>query len=122
MTIKKIKIVKDTLEVSFTERKEDGTNKTVTELHETPPHPDMLQAFANLRAHWGILVGYIRLKDVKKIETPPEDLVEPFSVHAVSIKTGDDEGVVLTGQRRLDNGSKVTVNTPFTRFSEGEES
>lgn len=122
MKIKKIKILKDVVSVTFTERKEDGTIKSVTEDHETKPHPDLLQSLANLRAHFGLLTGYIPSKSIKKIETPAEDLVESFNVYALSVKTGDDEGVVISGQKTLENGKKVTVNTPFTRFTEGEES
>lgn len=122
MEIKKIKIVKAGVLVEFSERKSDGTIKKVSEEHETTPHPDLFQSFANLRAHFAILTGYLPAKAIKKIETPAEDLVDTFTVHGLSIKTGDDEGVVITGQKTLDNGKKVTVNTPFTRFGEGDES
>jgi hypothetical protein len=121
MTIKKFKYVKDAAEISFTSKKEDGTLKTVSEVHETKPHPDLLQSLANLRVHFGLLTGYLPFKAVKKIETPADDLVDSFNVHAISVKTGDDPGVVLTGQKTLENGKKVTVNSPFTRFGEGEE-
>ncbi len=118
MKLKKVKIVKETVEVDFSDRKEDGTEKVVKEVHETKPHPDLLQALANLRVHLAVLTEYIPLKAVKSIATPPEDVLEPFTVSGFSIKTGEDEGIVITGRKTLENGKTVTVNTPFTRLNE----
>lgn len=123
MRIKKAKLKDDALEVVYTERKPDGTVKTVTESHETKVHPDLVQSFENLKIHLAILCGFVALKQVKKIETPPEDLTENFHVRGISIKTGDDEGVVISGHFINPLTKKaVILNTPFQRYTEQEES
>lgn len=121
MKIRRFKILKDSIEVEYQEQKPDGTPKKVKEEHQTKPHADLLQSYENLRVHFALLTGYIGIKQVKKIETPPEELIESFSVHSISVKSGDDPGVVITGQKTLEDGKKVTVNTPFTRFGESDE-
>lgn len=121
MVIKKFKFVGGAVEIKYTTRKKDGTLKVVTENHESEPHPDLILSLANLRVHFGLLTGYLPLKAVKKIDSPAEDIVESFNVTGFSVKTGEDEGVVITGGKTLENGKYVPVNTPFTRFGESDE-
>jgi hypothetical protein len=122
MRLKKAKLKDDQLEVTYTERLEDGSNKTVSETYDRKAHPDLIQAFKNLAIHLAILTGYVSVKQVKNIETPKEELTEGFHVSGISIKTGDDEGVVISGHRKLETGKAVILNTPFQRYTENEES
>lgn len=121
MEIKNAKIIDDALEVTYTRREEDGTHTKVTEARSARIHPDLRTAFDNLKIHLTLLTGYAAIKSVKKIETPPEDLTAPMFINGYSHKTGDDEGVVIKGYRKLENGRTVTLNTPFTRYTESEE-
>jgi hypothetical protein len=121
MEIKNAKIIDETLEVTYNRREEDGTNTKVTEVRSARIHPDLRTAFDNLKIHLSLLTGYSTVKQVKKIETPPEDLTAPMFINGYSHKTGDDEGVVIKGYRKLENGKTVTLNTPFTRYTESEE-
>jgi hypothetical protein len=122
MTIKKAKLTDPGLTVIFTERPKDRKEAKNTREDSTEVHPDLLQAFANLRIHLAILTGYVSVKQVKNIETPKDELIETFFVKGISIKTGDDYGLVISGHHTLENGKAVILNTPFTRFEEGEES
>ena len=123
MQLKSAKLKDGQLEVSYSERLQDGTMKKTSEGYTRKAHPDLEQAFKNLRVHFGLLCGFINIKSVKKIETPPEDLIEGIHIGAIHIKTGDDEGVTITGYCINPLTKKaVNTNTPFQRYSESEES
>lgn len=122
MKIRKAKLEGEGLTIVFTERPDGRKPRKSTLEDETPVHPDLVQSFKNMRIHLGILCGYIAAKTVKNIETPKDELIESFHVKGISVKSGDDPGIVISGHRILENGKAVILNTPFTRFEEGEES
>lgn len=125
MTIKKVKLTDggdSGLTVIFVERPQGRKERKTTQEDQTPVHADLKQAFANIAIHLAILTGYVSVKQVKTIETPKPELFDGFHVSGISVKTGDDPGVVISGHRILENGKAVILNTPFTRFEEGEES
>jgi hypothetical protein len=122
MKIEKAKVIKgETLEVTLQKPGPDGKKFYAVETHPSTVHPDLLQAYANLRLHFALLSGYMPVKGIKEKDFVKEDLVEEFTVIGFSLKDGDNPGFVLTGQKKLANGKVVTVNTPFTRFEESEE-
>jgi hypothetical protein len=122
MQVKKAKLNEDGLTVILIERPQGRKERKTTHEDQTPVHKDLSQSFQNLAIHLAILTGYVSVKQVKNIETPKEELSEGFHVNGISVKSGDDPGVVISGHRILDNGKAVILNTPFTRFDEGEES
>lgn len=122
MTIDKAKVVKgETLEVTLREIGPDKKAYTSSQSHPSQVHPDLLAAFKTLRLHFALLSGYIQFKGIKEKDFNNEELVEDYTVIGVSLKEGDNPGFVLTGQKKLANGKAVTLNTPFTRFEESEE-
>lgn len=122
MQVKKAKLNEDGLTVIFIERPAGRKERKTTLEDQTPVHKDLTQSFQNLAIHLALLTGYVSVKTVKNIETPKAELTEGFHVNGISVKTGDDPGVVISGHRILENGKAVILNTPFTRFEEGEES
>jgi hypothetical protein len=119
--IKVVKIRKEKfLYIEYT--LEDGT--TVTEEHgKVEVHPDLKNAFIGLRIHFAVLADYVKIKQVPNPVQFKEELVADFRVTGFSIGGSDDDfGVVLTGLKTTPSGKTVTINTPFTRFIEAEES
>lgn len=51
--------------------------------------------------------------------TPGKESIYEFSKHYVTGVSVRDEGVVITGAKRLKNGAVSAINTPFVRFGEG---
>jgi hypothetical protein len=122
MVIKKFKVKDDLLEVTYTKKEKDGSITVVNETHEAKVHPDLLQAMDNLKVHFGLIIGLITVKQVKKIETPAPELLENIHVSGLTIKTGDDPGVIITGHYTTPWKKAAIMNTPFTRLAEAEES
>lgn len=122
--IKSAKLVKEqTLEITFAKTEKDKTTTSVKETHKSKAHPDLVDAYAALKAHLGILTGYISPKLIKDItNTQDVDLVDQFKVSSFSLG-GDEgaEGFVITGHRILPNKKAVILNSPFTKFEEKEE-
>jgi hypothetical protein len=121
--IRKVKIVKDkTLEVSYVKTEKDKSKTSVSESHAAEVHPDLKTAFSGLNIHLGILSEFIPSTSFEKLDFIHPDLVADFRVSGYSIGGDeDDEGVVLTGRKTLKSGKALIMNTPFTRFEEGEE-
>lgn len=122
--IEKAKIVKGTtVEIHFTEVNDKGDRSKNSKSLGAPMHDDLTTAFANLGIHLAILTGYVKSNQVKNIETPKEELTEGFHVTSFSIGgTDEDQGVVISGHRKLASGKAVILNTPFERFEVKEES
>lgn len=122
MQVRKAKLNGDGLVIIYEEKPPGRKERNVTLTDKTPVHDDLKTSFQNLAIHLAILTGYVSVKQIKNIETPKPELFEGFHVNGISVKSGDDPGVVISGHRILDNGKAVILNTPFTRFEEGEES
>jgi hypothetical protein len=116
---KKVKLVKkETVEVSYSKTEEDGSITEVSESHKTVVHPDLKNAMQKLAPHLACLTEYVTVTKIKNKEE-----VENFFVTGYSIGGDEDDlGIVITGQRTLKNGKTITLNTPFTRFDEADES
>lgn len=125
MQIKKVKLEDKGAEgatIIFIERPEGRKERKTTYEDQTPVHADLVQAFQNLAIHLAILTGYVSVKQVKNVETPKPELVDGYWINSLSVKSGDDPGVVISGHKVLETGKAVILNTPFQRFEEGEES
>jgi hypothetical protein len=124
MIIEKAKIVKgETVEIHYVEINDKGDRLKASKSLKAPMHDDLKQAFKNLAIHLAIMTGYVSSKQVKDIETPKEELTEKFFVTSYSIGGNDeDQGVVISGHHKLNNGKAVILNIPFERFNVKEES
>ncbi|HYH13679.1 MAG TPA: hypothetical protein VD794_00570 [Flavisolibacter sp.] len=121
MNISKVKLKGDQVEVTFTTQDQNKKDVQSTQTHNSKPHPDLVQALQNLGIHAALITGFVSMKQVKKIETPGEELVQDFKISGISVKTGDDSGVVITGTKTTPFKKAFNFNTPFTRFNEAEE-
>lgn len=119
IAIKRIKLLKDNkLEIGFS-RTENGETVHVTEKHNAIAHPDLMGKLRALNVHLGVLSETIEAP--KSLKKYPAELVEMLTTTAYSIGgKDDDEGIVLTGQKKLSTGKVLIMNTPFIRFDEVE--
>lgn len=122
ITITKGKLLKgDKLEVEYL-KKVDGENKPaqVSEKHKASPHPDLKNAFMALNIHAALIGEFVPLVQVSKIEEADESIAARFNTSGFTIIgiDDDDEGVILTAQKILNNGKNLTFNTPTTRFND----
>lgn len=116
--IKKVKLLKEgeKLELEYQETGEmDATNDKIC---LTPVHKDLKDAVSGLAVHLAILTDYIPEKKAKDTEE-----IEKFVCTGYSIGGKEDqEGVTITGYRKTKRGGTVTLNTPFLRFEQSDES
>lgn len=114
---KKITLIDDLkLETSYNEVNGEGaTLNEVTSKSQFWVHQDMRDAFKKLVPHLLLLT---ELKTDKLKDLQNMDLAD-YEVHSVSIKgEGDNEGVVISGKKRLSNMKKIALNTPYTILSD----
>lgn len=122
MKVRKAKLNGDGLVITYEEVPQGRKKRNVILTDDTPVHKDLTQSFQNLAIHLVILTGFVSTKQVKNIETPKPELIEGVHVNGISVKSGDDPGVVISGHRiHPDSGKAVILNTPFTRLNEGDE-
>lgn len=109
ITISKAKLKKGIyLEVTYSEQQTDGM-VDITQKGSAEVHQDMRDAFKLLAPHLGQLAEQFG-KDGK--------ITENLVCRSFSIRGEDDnEGVTLTGLRSMSNGSTITLNAPFLKFS-----
>lgn len=120
--ITKAKIKNSQLELAY--NRIDSDNNATVEVTEKLPyivHPDLVSTFVRLRKHLA------KLCDLREGDVLNESNFEKFSAEElpnlfVSSFTiaGDDEneGVVITGGKKLSSGKIINLNTPFTRFTD----
>ena len=116
--IKKVKLIKggEKLEVAYKETGElKATNDKVC---DEAVHADLAKSVNGLAVHLAILTDYISEK-----QSSDKELIDKFVVTGYSIGgKEDEEGVTITGYRKTKSGQTVTLNSPFTRFEQKEES
>jgi len=119
--IDKVKIEdQNFLTVSYSKIESDGStsNHSGVTFEGRWIHPDTRILFLDLRIHLALINEFISVQQLKSITSYKEDLVDKFNVVAVNIK--QDEGVTLTGYKRLKRGA-FNFNSLFTRFSDDKE-
>lgn len=118
-TIVKVRLAKEGhLEIEFEKIESDHSQPEGTIAYKKRlVHPDLQQKFNNLRVHLGLMCGYISKQQIKSIDDYNPERVEDFIVRGVTIKS---EGYVISGQKKLDNNKRITLNTPFTLMEENE--
>lgn len=121
--ILKAKIVKkETLSVEYSREEKDKSITIVNEEHRAPVHQDLRNAFVGLHIHFAILSDYVRVKQVKDIESYDSELIEGFSVSCLHKGGAEDETyIILTGSKITASGRAVTINTPILKIEEESE-
>jgi hypothetical protein len=121
--ILKAKIVKkETLSVEYSREEKDKSITIVSEEHRAPIHQDLKNAFIGLHIHFAILSDYVRVKQVKDIDSFDSDLIEGFSVSCLHKGGTEDESyIILTGSKITASGRAVTINTPILKIEEESE-
>lgn len=123
--ITKAKITKNqTLEATYIRHNEDGTTTVVDEKDcENLVHPDLVAAFQKLAPHMALIVD-LRESDIigktgKKtaIDAVPVEHFSKFEVKSFSIG-GDGEGVVISGNKKLNSAQIFNINTPFQKYED----
>lgn len=121
----KAKITKNqTLEASYTRHNEDETTTVVDEKDcENLVHPDLVTAFQKLAPHMALIVD-LRESDIigkgkgkKAIDAIEPEHFSKFEVKSFSIG-GDGEGVVISGNKKLNSAQIFNINTPFQKYED----
>jgi hypothetical protein len=116
--IKKAKIKDDLfLEAEYSQDLIGHKKQDIKISSTVPVHSDMTDAFKKLEKHLAYLCGE---KDCPKYKLFDTTDVEGFDVRSFSIGGSDEhEGVTVSGYKDGPFGL-VNLNTPFTKFAEGE--
>ncbi|PUZ25047.1 hypothetical protein DCC81_12090 [Chitinophaga parva] len=111
----------------------ENTKNKIGVKSEVPMHEDLPRAFSKLNVHLAVVCEEIRPDEIPDIDDLPvwdadPDLTESdqdplavrlnrFHVTAFQISgTGENEGVILTGSKRLSTGELVSLQTPVVRW------
>lgn len=123
--ITKGKLLKgDKIEIDYLKKeKQDDAAVECAEKSSIPPKESFKAAFDALAVHAALYMEFIPLTKVKDVNNPDADLMKNFNVSGFTIvaEGGDDEGVILTGQKTLKDGKKAGFNTPTLRFNDESE-
>ena len=122
--IKKIKTdgITVTLEYSTVNKVKDAEGKESVVTNDfvavirNRPHPDMINALADLRAH---VVMMCEMGDFGSLETIPENLINTLEVTGISIGGSDEhEGVTIVAKKKLRHNKILNLITPFTKWED----
>lgn len=110
-----------------------NTTDSIYRKSAVPVHEDMKIAFRDLNVHLAVICEEIHPDDIPNIDNlpvldPDTDLTDDdqdplalklsrFSVSSFRIVgNGENEGVILTGQKRLSTGDHIKIETPVARY------
>jgi hypothetical protein len=110
-----------------------NTTDSVTRKSQVPVHDDLKETFRDLNVHLAIVCEEIHPDEIKNIDELPEldpdpDLTEEdqdpmavklsrFTVSSFKVVgNGENEGVILTGQKRLSTNDYVKLETPVVKW------
>lgn len=113
--IKKAKIKNGIfLAYEYVEKTDNYENKIATS-SDAPIHEDLRSAFQSLVPHFTFLT-----EETKDFNLDEETLAK-FKVTGFTIGgSGDTEGIVISGHKKLESGKVVNFNTPFQIFDDEE--
>lgn len=128
--IKKVKIKNDgVVEVSYLDIAA-GKSMEATCKYNHKAHSDLRFAFRNLVPHFVLLSESIpenKIKDFFTTDKPhvKSEMIEKhmsdYTVFGVTIKDKEEgKGVVLSATRKLKSGKYITINAPYTCFSDND--
>ena len=110
-----------------------NTTDSVSRKSAVPVHDDMKTAFRDLHVHLAVICKELHPDEIPDIDNLPEMDTDPdmtdedqdplalklsrFSVSSFRIVgNGENEGVILTGQKRLSTNEHIKIETPVTRY------
>lgn len=110
------------VEIDYIKTDDQGRVSEHEDRYKNEPHPDFRKAFAALAPHAALLAEFIDEGEIKNIKTPDTEKFSAFAITGFTIGGSDEkEGVILTGQKTLRTGKKMSFNTPQTNLNaEGE--
>lgn len=111
----------------------ENTKNKIKNDSEVPMHDDLLAAFQQLNVHLAVICEEILHAEISDIDNLPVYDTDPdltdadqdplaarlnrFSVTAFQLSgTGENEGVILIGSKRLSTGELVELKTPVVRW------
>lgn len=131
--IKKVRLKNNTLEVDMEEiihlEGRPSITNDINKKSDQLVHADLGASFAALVPHMVLICDQKELADAELIILDKEAMdytaqyliprMEPYSVTGFSLAgEGENEGVVLIGQKRLENKMVLNLIAPFSKFSE----
>jgi hypothetical protein len=118
---------------SYDHKVASNTTNSVTIKSQVPVHSDLIDRFKDLHVHLAVICEEISPESIPDIDNlpvydPDPDLTEldqhplALSLHRFSVSSfkivgeGENEGVALTGEKRLSTGEYVSLSTPVVRW------
>lgn len=115
-------------EYSYEQHVEEIRNQRTNEVtvnSDAPVHDDLKQAFKNLNSHFALLcfqVTYGKPEEIADVVDNIENDYDKFTDYKVTAfkisGSGESEGVVISGSRKLPNGKALNLVTPLTKFED----
>lgn len=110
-----------------------NTTDSVTRKSQVPVHDDLIASFRDMNVHLAIVCEEIHPDDITDIDNLPELDLDPelteedqdplalklsrFTVSSFKVVgNGENEGVILTGQKRLSTNDYVKLETPVVKW------
>lgn len=108
------------LAYEYTQNLDNVQNKISTS-SDAIIHEDLEGAFMRLIPHFAFLTEETTEKEVEDCiqeeRDIPEDILNKFKVSGFSIGgSGENVGVTISGQKKLESGKSINFNTPFQKF------
>ena len=110
------------------ENPKDNRNNSVTVSSDAPIHSDLTNSFRQLIPHMAIICEEVPNHDsdiqiIDDIEADTDGKFTRFAVTHFSISSsGENQGVVIMGLKKLSNGEQITLKTPKVKFFESNYS
>jgi len=83
-------------------------------------HNDLIATFEALRPHMALLCEYADVDDVRGDDLATVDFRKIYVTQITLTGHNENAGVVITGFRLLQDGSKLNLNTPNLKFEVSE--
>lgn len=83
-------------------------------------HNDLIATFEALRPHMALLCEYADVDDVRGDDLATVDFRKIYVTQITLTGHNENAGVVITGFRLLQDGSKLNLNTPNLKFEASE--
>lgn len=123
ITIKKASI-KNSLFLAFEyDQSVNATKNIIKTSSDAPIHDDLRNAYRYLIPHFAFICEEINESQCEElIENPDKEINEDSAIYGYRVSgfsisgSGDTEGVVLSGSKKLKTGMVVNFNTPFIKF------
>jgi hypothetical protein len=102
--------------VKNTEGEESAVTNDFVATIRNRPHPDFVNALAELRQH---VVMLCELGDYGSLDTIDDKLLNSIEVTGISIGGSDEhEGVTIIAKRKLKHNKILNLITPFTKWED----